>query len=609
MTRQERRGGGASVDGFSRAAAFACLAAAVQMAPAAAQSPREAQLGAGHRVLLLSSYGSEFSYFSQVVTDFRLELDQLEGTPCDFYQVALELARFDSEAYEKPFLDYVNAIVAHRRPELVVTFGGPAARFVQVHRERLFPDVPLLYAAVDSMLQDSSKLSPLDAIVPLAIDLAAAPEAVLQLLPDTRNLAIILGSSPLERYWRRRLEGELARFEPRLRLMWLDGLTLEATIERVASLPPHSAVFLVMLLVDEKGAAYSQSRVLAAVRGAAKGPVFGIFDNQVGAGVVGGRVVPTKLISRRTAEAAARLLEGTPPAAVRMPPIPPTTAVFDGRELERWSIPESRLPAESEIRFLPVSPLVRYRWPIVGAGALLVAQSMLIAGLLLHRARRRDAENEVRALHGRLLTTFEQERRRLARELHDDFTQRLARLAIDAAQVERHGTAAGDGTTLPRMREELVQLSDDVHTLSRRLHPSILDDLGLAEALRSEVERFAHAAGVEVELRLAEPPAELPLETALCLYRVAQEALRNIAHYAQASRVEVILHEKEGGLELGVRDDGVGFDATAGRKKPGLGHVSLRERLHLVGGQLEITSVPGKGTIVIARVPLPVANS
>ena len=461
-------------------------------------------------MLLLSSYGNEFSYFSQVVTDFRSELDRIEGRSCDYYQVALELARFDSDAYEKPFLDYVNAIVAHRRPELVVTFGGPAARFSQVHRERLFPDVPLLYAAMDSMLQERSKLTSLDATVPLTIDLAAAPEAVLQLLPDTRNLAIILGSSPLERYWRARLEGELARFEPRLRLIWLDGLTLEATTERVANLPPRSAVFLVMLLVDEKGAAYSQSRVLAAVRGAATGPVFGIFDNQVGAGIVGGRVVPTKLISRRTAEAAARLLEGTPPAAIRSPPIRATTSVFDGRELERWGIPESRLPQGREIRFLPVSPWVRYRWTIVGAGALLALQSALIVGLLLQRRYRRSAEGEVRALHGHLLTTFEQERRRLARELHDDLTQRIARLAIDAAQVERHGTAAGGGSTLPRIREELVRLSDDVHTLSRRLHPSILDDLGLAEALRSEVESLAQVAGVEVDLRLAETPAQLP---------------------------------------------------------------------------------------------------
>ena len=147
-------------------------------------------------------------------------------------------------------------------------------------------------------------------------------------------------------------------------------------------------------------------------------------------------------------------------------------------------------------------------------------------------------------------------------------------------------------------------MSDDVHTLSRRLHPSILDDLGLADALRSEVERFA-----QLDARRSRPAprrdaCELPPETALCLYRVAQEALRNIAHHAQASRVDVALQEKDGGLELGVRDNGRRLRRDSARKRPGLGHVSLRERLHLVGGQLAITSVPGRGTIVIARVPL-----
>ena len=132
MTREERRGGGASVGGLRRAVALVCFAATALMAPATAQGPPAHELGPGRRVLLLSSYGNEFSFFSQVVTDFRLELDRIEGRSCDYYQVALELARFDSEAYEQPFLDYVNAIVAHRRPELVVTFGGPAARFSQV---------------------------------------------------------------------------------------------------------------------------------------------------------------------------------------------------------------------------------------------------------------------------------------------------------------------------------------------------------------------------------------------------------------------------------------------------------------------------------------------
>ncbi len=153
------------------------------------------------------------------------------------------------------------------------------------------------------------------------------------------------------------------------------------------------------------------------------------------------------------------------------------------------------------------------------------------------------------------------------------------------------------------MRQELVHLSSDVHSLSRQLHPSILDDLGLADALRSEGERFSRDQHIAVDLELA-PSAPKPApEQALCLFRVAQEALRNVAHHARASRVAISLREVGGGLELEVRDDGVGFDAGTATRKHGLGHVSLRERLHLVGGQLVVASAPGSGTSVLARVP------
>ena len=125
------------------------------------------------------------------------------------------------------------------------------------------------------------------------------------------------------------------------------------------------------------------------------------------------------------------------------PALSPDTPIFDRRELDRWRIPQDRLPPRSEIRFDPPSSWTTYRWPILGGLGIFALQSALIVGLLVQRRYRRSAEGEVRSLHGRLLTTYEQERRRLARELHDDLTQRLARLAIDAAQVERQRSERG----------------------------------------------------------------------------------------------------------------------------------------------------------------------
>jgi signal transduction histidine kinase len=147
-------------------------------------------------------------------------------------------------------------------------------------------------------------------------------------------------------------------------------------------------------------------------------------------------------------------------------------------------------------------------------------------------------------------------------------------------------------------------MSSDVHALSRRLHPSLLDNLGLEEALRAEAERFADARSLAIELRLDELTVKPSPDAALCLYRVAQESLQNVVRHAHASRVEISLRATAGGCELEVRDNGVGFDPQKQRTGPSLGHASMRERVHLVGGRLALHSVPRHGTSVVAWVPL-----
>ena len=154
------------------------------------------------------------------------------------------------------------------------------------------------------------------------------------------------------------------------------------------------------------------------------------------------------------------------------------------------------------------------------------------------------------------------------------------------------------------VREGLVRLSEDAHALAYRLHPAVLEELGLVEALRAECERIGRVRGpvLSVELADAEEPADR--ETALCLFRVAQEALQNVIRHAEARTVSVVLRPMDGGLVLAVHDDGVGFDASLKGKKPSLGLASMRERVSLVHGTLDVESAPGQGTSVVAWVPL-----
>src|ERR1700722_636752 len=217
---------------------------------------------------------------------------------------------------------------------------------------------------------------------------------------------------------------------------------------------------------------------------------------------------------------------------------------------------------------------------------------------------RRRAEDEARDLNGRLITAHEDERARLAHALHDDVTQRLALLAIDAGRRERGLGDTIAGEAMRSIRHDLVQLSEDVHALSYALHPAILEDLGLMEALKAECARFGAVEGIPMSFRATGDIDEPTQDVSLCLYRVAQEALRNVSRHSGASSVEVKLHAIGSKLELAVEDNGVGFDPTRKQARPSLGLAGMRQRLFLVDGELLIDSAPGKGTSIMARAPL-----
>ena len=213
------------------------------------------------------------------------------------------------------------------------------------------------------------------------------------------------------------------------------------------------------------------------------------------------------------------------------------------------------------------------------------------------------AEASLKDLSRRLIRAQEEERALLARELHDDLSQRLAVLAIDAGRAELASPAGPHAESLRAVREGLGRLSEAVHALAYQLHPSVLEELGLAEALRTECERRARQARVGISVSVDAPPDTVGREAALCLFRVAQEALTNVIRHAEARTASVELRRMDGGLLLAVRDDGAGFDPAAPRTGRSLGLASMRERVQLASGTLDVESSPGHGTLVVAWVP------
>jgi signal transduction histidine kinase len=219
----------------------------------------------------------------------------------------------------------------------------------------------------------------------------------------------------------------------------------------------------------------------------------------------------------------------------------------------------------------------------------------------LHRSRQ-----ELRALSAKLISVSEEERRDLSRELHDVLSHKLAALALKTKLLERRQKALPDEARaeLRRLEEEISNVAGEVQQISRQLHPTVLRDLGLEVALREACTVFSNVHGITVGFSAKDVPRSLPENVALCVYRVAQECLHNVAKHAQATAVDVALVRTEEGLALSVKDSGDGFDVGEARGKGGLGLISMEERLRLVNGRFSVRSRPGEGTVVDVFVPL-----
>ncbi|MCC6194359.1 MAG: sensor histidine kinase [Burkholderiales bacterium] len=534
---------------------------------------------------------------------FRTELARRSAESIVFVEANLDFSRATSEREERAFVEYLRSRFDEAPPDAVVTIGPPAARFYLRHRAELFPTAPVVVGALDVRLARQLTISPTDAVVGGQLNLPGLVENILRLLPETETIAVVVGTSELERFWRGEFEREFVPFAGRVKFVWFDGLSLAQMQERVANLPPRSAVLYGILIVDAAGVPHERQDGLASLHAVANAPIFGLYENELGKGVVGGPYSSQKKRGERIATAALRALGGPAGSQPQVDMVGFETSIYDWRELRRWNIDPARLPPDSEIRFKPPSIWEEHRVAALATTAALVLQAALIAALMLQRARRRRAEREMQHLGGRILTAQEDERRRLAREMHDDVTQRLAALAIDTAQVQSSAGNSAAGNALDAIRQRLVKLSEDVHALSYRLHPSMIEDLGLVAALRAECNRVAHQEPIRVAFDSTAIPKKVPPNTAICLFRVAQEALRNVVRHANARNVEVSLQAKEGGIALAVRDDGTGF-GDAHRARASLGLMSMRERVHLAGGKLDIVSRPDRGTSIVAWVPL-----
>ena len=372
---------------LARAAGLLLLALAPAMAAGA-----EAK-----RVLIVHSFGSTAPPFTTHSTAFQTTLTKEMGQLVDMDEVSLNMARYAQPDLEGPFVEFLQTRMRKWKPDLVVPIGSPAGRFVVKYRQQLFPHAPVLYTGMDRRTMPADAFEHNATFVGESFDIAGLVEDMLQLAPDTEHVAVVIGASPLERFWTKAFQEAFRPFERRVRFTWFNDLSFKEMLDRAATMPPRSFILLALLLRDASGVTHNQDEALQQLHAVANAPLNGLYQNQLGLGLVGGRLYQAEAEGDEAARVAVRVLRGEPIGT--FPPRIIGTEVhprYDWRELQRWKIPEDRLPRGSRVEFRQPTMWERYRWWIAGVLAVGLLQAGLIVQLGATLAKRRRTERALR---------------------------------------------------------------------------------------------------------------------------------------------------------------------------------------------------------------------
>jgi len=659
--------------------------------------------------------------------------DTLKNSPYEIevYREYLDTALFPDQATQREIRDWYARKYRDRRPDIIIAVGPSALGFMIAAHETFFHNVPVVFCTSTEEAAGRAKLASHFTGTWEEPEPQKTLEAALRLLPGTKHVFLVGGTSPYDRSVEALYRERLHNYESKLDFNYLTDLAMPQLLDRLRHLPDHSVVLHLGILRDAAGTQFIDATEAGPmVVQAANGPVFTFSDLNLGHGEAGGCVLNLAAEGKVAGATALRILEGEKPQDF---PIAKNVNVymFDWRALRRWGMKESDLPAGSIVLNREPGFWELYKkYVLVGIVALL-AQTIAILGLLWQRTERRkieadlrrseekfsksfrqsplaitiatieddryievndfferltgwthdevsgrspldmslwvdpyqrsvflkellekgnvqDVEVKIRRKDGRIRTTLgsaelidvgdepcvlsvfaditerkqaeealagvsgklieaqEQERTRIARELHDDINQRIAMVAVDLDRLQQ-GFPGSDHELRSQMnglRRRISEIGIEVQAISHRLHSSKLEYLGLVAACRSHCREVATVNNVTVNFSAEDVPCEVPRDVGLCLFRILQESLNNAIKYSGTQCFEVRLRGISGDIQLTVRDWGLGFDAEAAMSSNGLGLISMRERASLMKATMLISSTPRDGTEVTVRVPL-----
>jgi signal transduction histidine kinase len=583
-------------------------------------------------VLLVHAFGHAYSPWSDMAGSFRAELIKRSKEPIDLYEVSLDTARVQTPEDETPFVEYIRALLVGRKLDLIVPIGAPSAFFVQRNRQRLFPTTPMLILGADRRRIPDSSLADKDTAVLLDLDLPAYLANILRLRPETTDVAVVVGNSPVERYWTSELPHDFQPFADRVKIEWFNDLRFDEMLERAATMARQSTIFWFLLSEDAAGVPYSQDRALETMREVASVPLFGMGDYEMGRGIVGGPLMQIQRLGLQGAEVALRILKGENPSAIKPPSVVFGAPQYDWRELRRWNIAESNLPGDSIVQFREPSAWERYRWHLTAVAAVLLAQAAVIAGLVLERRRRRIAELELRQ---RLMEVIHLNRSAVAGALSasvaHELNQPLAAIQCTAEAAMLHLKASPPNTTrvevllgnIIRDDNRAAKIVSHLGGLLKKRDEAELQEFDLNEVIQDALEIIvpeARRKGVEVSssnARGALPVRGDQVQVQQVILNLAMNAIDAMNDCTPAQkRMSVNSALVEGSaVEISVADSGIGippdrlnhvfaaFYTTKGHGT-GLGLSIARTIVEMYGGRIWAENRPAGGSILRFTLPL-----
>jgi signal transduction histidine kinase len=597
------------------------------------------------RILVLQSFRNAMPVNSDFFAGIREGLALPINMPVEIDSEDLDLSRINDEEYVRKLVEIYALKYRASPPNLIIATHTTATRLLLNHRNELFPDVPIVFCAAVLPSEELEQLPPDVTGVTSKGDFAGTLKLMSRLHPDIRQIALIIGSSTLDTSREPDVRKALHPFETRFEVIWLRGLPLPELIETVNSLPPHTAILYVVQFGDRNGVSYVPRKVVQAVSENASVPVYGLWDTLMGAGIVGGRLIPIEQQGVVAGRIARRILLGEAPASIPVVRMEQNPVVVDARQMKRWNIDERLLPEGSRILYREPSVWQEHRNAIILASGLIVLQALWIAALLWNRKRlrlaqasltrecnlRAQSEKLTRKLQTRLGRADKQSTLgALAGRIAHEINQPLIALKNYALAAKRYVPADSANTgKLTELLAEMVGEADRAGTIIRKIRTLLSSgqvdavpvNLGpvLKEVL-ALMEPEAEARGCRIDYRVT-GAGPIVHADALQLQLVMLNLLRNAIEAASCgdqeggASISVSVGEAANGMvELRVTDTGPGvpadevediFESLYSTKEAGMGIglSTCRTIIDAHGGRIWCTPNPAGGAIFHFTIP------